>query len=196
MSANISKSLFENHRAVRLKEHDYCHNGCYFVTTCVKHSKTVFGWIFDGTMYYSAFGQIVRECLIKLPFQYPNCVVHSYVIMPNHVHMLIQINNEKNNHNNHEDQHPGDLSKKSEYTTLKEEDCRHPKSEKIHGLCEMIRGFKSLSSRRINKISTDRFEWQKSFYDHIIYNQTDYNKITSYILNNPKSWQRDHFYQG
>jgi len=65
-----------------------------------------------------------------------------------------------------------------------------PTETKIHGLPEIIRGFKTFSSRRINKI-IDRFQWQKSYYDRIIRNEKELNNVKRYIIKNPINWGKD-----
>ena len=63
---------------------------------------------------------------------------------------------------------------------------------KQHGLSEIVRGFKTFSSRCINEIKDDsKFRWQKSFYDHIVRNEEELNRIREYIINNPQNWDAD-----
>ncbi|MFZ2834535.1 MAG: transposase [Candidatus Moraniibacteriota bacterium] len=64
---------------------------------------------------------------------------------------------------------------------------------KNHSLSEIIRGFKTFSARFINQQQKmqGRNIWQRSFYDHIIRNEIELNKILEYILINPKMWERD-----
>jgi REP element-mobilizing transposase RayT len=58
-----------------------------------------------------------------------------------------------------------------------------------HSLSEIIRGFKTFSSRRINEIVF--FRWQRSFYDRIIRDADAYQKIKLYIQDNPINWELD-----
>lgn len=62
-----------------------------------------------------------------------------------------------------------------------------------HILSEIVRGFKTFSARFINikENITGRQIWQRSFYDHIIRNENELNKIREYIINNPKNWKED-----
>ena len=62
-----------------------------------------------------------------------------------------------------------------------------------HGLPEIMRGFKTFSARRINEINAnDKFQWQKSYYDHIIRNEESLRMVREYIQNNPLKWASDH----
>ncbi|MBD3300482.1 MAG: hypothetical protein GF347_03970 [Candidatus Moranbacteria bacterium] len=59
----------------------------------------------------------------------------------------------------------------------------------MHPLTEIIRGFKTFSSRKINdylksKKFSIKFQWQRSYHDHIIRNQNSYEKINRYIKYN------------
>jgi REP element-mobilizing transposase RayT len=68
-----------------------------------------------------------------------------------------------------------------------------PTGKTNHGLPEIIRGFKTFSSRRINEINHhEKFQWQKSYYDHVIRNDESLQKIREYIQNNPVKWEFNH----
>jgi REP element-mobilizing transposase RayT len=68
-----------------------------------------------------------------------------------------------------------------------------PFPTKKYDLSEIIRGFKTFSSRKINeqRNNANKFQWQKSFYDHIIRNEKSLNKIREYIQYNPLQWHLD-----
>jgi hypothetical protein len=67
------------------------------------------------------------------------------------------------------------------------------KGKPNHGLPEIIRGFKTFSARRINELnSDDKFQWQKSYYDHVIRNEKSLLMIREYIQSNPAKWELDH----
>ena len=63
----------------------------------------------------------------------------------------------------------------------------------VRGLSEMVRGFKTFSSRQINEIiqNDNKFQWQKSFYDHIIRDNESIEKIREYFRLNPQNWKND-----
>lgn len=89
-----------------------------------------------------------------------NCSLDYYSIMPDHFHGIIII----------------------EKTTKPD--------KKNYSLSEMIRGFKTFSSKQINLELNDnpKFKWQKSFYDRIIRNEKELFRIRRYIVNNPLKW--------
>ncbi len=152
----------------RLKNYDYSQEGYYFVTICTKDREEFFGNVEEGSMNLSRCGEIANQCWYDLPKHYLNCLLDSFVIMPNHTHGIIVINSEKIVGNGF-------------------------KPFPTHALSEIIRGFKTFSSRRINQemIGSNKFHWQKSFYDHVIRNEKSLNNLRQYIISNPLKWELD-----
>jgi putative transposase len=149
----------------RLKKFDYSSAGYYFVTICVHNRLCCFGDIIKGEMILNNYGKILKNCWLDLPNHYKNLELDEFIVMPNHFHGIARITPVGNG--------------------LK------PFPTKIHGLSEMIRGFKTFSSRKINALKQIDFSWQKSFYDHIIRTGESLDKIRGYIQNNPKQWKLD-----
>ena len=85
-----------NRRSIRLKEYDYSQDGLYFITMCTHNHLCLFGKIFDGKMVLNDTGNIAKECWLNIPEHYPNTKLHEYVIMPNHVHGIIETVGAKN----------------------------------------------------------------------------------------------------
>ena len=158
----------KNRKLNRLKGHNYSSDGYYFVTICTHHRREWFGEIRDGKMVLNKHGEIILRCWNDLPIHYDNLKLDMFVIMPNHVHAIVVIQNPVGN-------------------GLK------PFPTKPHGLSEIIRAFKTFSSRRINENirNSDCFRWQKSFYDHIIRTEPTLDQIRTYITNNPLQWAED-----
>ena len=152
----------------RLRNYNYSQNGYYFVAICTKERKEFFGRVEEEKMNLNHYGEIVNQCWYELPKHYLNCSLDSFVIMPNHIHGIIVIDNEKIVGNG-------------------------LKPFPTHGLSEIIRGFKTFSSRRINEMikEGDNFQWQKSFYDHVIRNEKSLTNLRQYIMYNPVKWELD-----
>ncbi len=72
----------------RAEWHDY-NSGIYFVTICANHKRHIFGKISDGQIYLSAIGNIIKNCLISIPNHHKNVELWNYVVMPNHIHMVL-----------------------------------------------------------------------------------------------------------
>jgi len=75
----------------RLKGFDYSSDRIYFVTSVVKNRISCFGVLEDGTIKLNQFGEITMQQMRWLPEQYPYVRLHEFVIMPDHVHALIEI---------------------------------------------------------------------------------------------------------
>ena len=146
-------------------------------------------------MILNELGKIVRRCYFKIPKHNTNIVLDEFVIMPNHIHGIIEINNVGNaymrseingnvkiNNRNARD----NIDRNAHVRSL------HPDRTKML-LSKIVHGFKSAVAKEINKMRNYNvnFKWQKSFYDHIIRDGTSLNKIREYIQINPTIWERD-----
>ncbi len=153
----------------RLSGYDYSQNGHYFVTICTHDRVEWFGVIENGEMHLNENGVIVLESWHDLLTHYHNLRLDACVVMPNHVHGIIIIDN-------------GSWNGLKPFPTAGH-----------HGLSEILRGFKTFSSRKINATLQDgkKFQWQKSFHDHIIRSEIDLNNIRQYIDHNPREWSSD-----
>ena len=164
------ENKFPDRKSPRFKDYDYDYNspGYYFITICVKNMVHVFGEIKNGKMILNKYGFIAERCLLDLPNHYNRCKIDHYVIMPNHVHVIIIIN---------------DCNRREGSATL-------PPNEQ-HGITEVLRGFKTFSSKEINNLLSPgkKFSWQKSFYDRIIRNEKELYNIRKYIEQNPLKWE-------
>lgn len=78
-------------RTVRLYGYDYSQEGLYFVTLCCQDKICRFGKVENGEMVLNRMGEIAKECWLEIPRHYQNVVLHEFVIMPNHIHGIIEI---------------------------------------------------------------------------------------------------------
>ncbi len=87
---------------IRLKDYDYSKPGAYFVTICVKERKTILSEIIVGAnsvrpneIRLTKYGEIVKSAISNIPKYYPNVTVDNYVIMPDHIHLLLQLHSDE-----------------------------------------------------------------------------------------------------
>ena len=170
----------QHHRhSIRLKGYDYSEEGAYFVTVVTQHREMLFGKVVEGAMVLNELGEIVKEEWLKTTSirMEIEIDIEEFVVMPNHIHGIIHIT--KNN----DDPGRGD---------------RPVAPTKAHGpipksLGALISGYKSAVTVRINQIrGTPGYPvWQRSYYDHIIRDEKDYNTIANYIAMNPSNWEED-----
>ena len=159
-----------------MPEFDYSKKGAYFITICTQHRRHILSTIVVGegaplprfaVARLSRFGEIAKYWIEGIPEKYPAVSVDRYVIMPNHIHLLLEI------HNN---------------------DGRGDPSPTIDGV---VGWFKYQVTRDINLARSAENErvFQRSFYDHVIRNREDYEEIVRYIHENPMRWEFDRFYK-
>ena len=182
------KSKMHNRKSPRYQVYDYNSPGYYFITTCVQKFECVFGEIKNKTMIKNDLGIIVEKTWLELIDHYENVELDYYVVMPNHFHGIIIIN---------EKLVRGGQQLKTKINTVGEGLRPSPTHEmqsttitKKYGLTEIVRAFKSFSSRRINEMKKagERFKWQRSFYDRIVRNEKELYFIRRYIEQNPMKW--------
>ncbi|MDD3284399.1 MAG: transposase [Patescibacteria group bacterium] len=192
--------LFKNKyriESIRLKNWDYSDPGFYFITICIKDRENIFGEIIDGKMVLNIYGYIVKYCCRDLPNHYKNCIVDSYVIMPNHFHGIIQIKDAVRvgmvRDAFVETIHESSLREPSQRVRRESSKCKHNTKQRRKMLLSKIIGrFKMQSSKKINLVNhAIYFRWQKSYYEYIIRNEQSLYRIRQYIKNNPINWDCD-----
>lgn len=199
-------SLFKNKyriESTRLKNYDYSSDGAYFITICTKNRQHFFGEIIDNRLTDKKQAGIIQQCWFDLPNHYPNCILDKFIVMPNHVHGLIFIDNRMNGVKRDDIKNKFDVINTPVETglkpvstingnTIKNNQCNN-QYPKRYSLSEIIRGFKTFTAREINKMQNTPGQplWQPRFYDHVVRNECTLNRIRRYIVNNPIKWQRD-----
>lgn len=83
-------------RSPRLKNYDYSLAGGYFVTICTDAKKHCFGNITDSMMLLSELGQIAHHHWLKTPEFFPTVQLSDYIVMPNHVHLILFLSESHN----------------------------------------------------------------------------------------------------
>ena len=184
--------IFHRH-SIRLTGYDYTQNGCYFLTICTRNRECLFGEIQNAEMFLSNIGEKVKDCWQEIPNHFPQIVLHDYVIMPNHVHGIIEINNidaiESNigvivGANNYS---PTNHSPLRSSTNLASLPSRPNGTSRTVG--SVVRGFKIGVTKQVGFSP-----WQRNYYEHIIRNSESYNTIVQYMAQNPMKWEEDCFY--
>ncbi len=158
-----------NRRSIRLPEYDYSQDGWYFITICTQSQKCLFGKFANGQIQLYEYGRIVDKCWRWLSQQYDYVHLDEYVVMPNHLHGIIIIRR-------------GDSRIALTRNT-----------QKCKPLSRLIGAFKTVSTKQINLIRKTPAGklWQRNYYEHIIRNEEELNRIRQYIADNPANWQTD-----
>lgn len=177
-------------RSIRLKGYDYSQVGAYFITICAHNRQKLFGEIENGEMRLNEFGEIVQEEWLKTPAMRHNIETDEFIIMPNHFHGILIINPDNGATVGARCIVP--LQRNSTHVPLVERFGK-PTSNSIPSI---IRGIKSAITKRVNVIrNTPGFPvFQRNYYEHVIRNDGDLNRIREYIINNPANWETDDGY--
>ncbi|OYT10347.1 MAG: hypothetical protein B6I18_09645 [Bacteroidetes bacterium 4572_112] len=139
-------------------------------------------------MKFSELGHIALNCWYEIPSHYPNAILDEFILMPNHIHGIINLQNDEYNTY-------GNLSNVDGHTNTKDVACNastnRELSQKMSGispkqksLSAIIRSYKSAVSRIAGRAGHD-FVWQSNYYDRIIRNAIELQSIRHYIRYNP-----------
>ena len=134
----------------RISGYDYSQNGAYFITICTKDRKKVLSQVVgdDAHIVPKPYGTIIEKYICNVT------EIEKYVIMPDHIHMIIRLDN-------------GSMWA----------------STPTNKIASIVRSIKTLTTKEIGESI-----FQRSYYDHVIRNQRDYDEIWAYIENNPRKW--------
>ena len=171
--------LRHHRRSIRLKGYDYAEPGIYYVTLTAEHRAEIFGRILKSQVQLSAIGKIVRDEWLRTPMIRPGVELDEYVIMPDHVHGLIVICEERNG-----------VTRRGESLfapTRLLNDRETPFRSPSRTLGAIIRGFKGATTKRINELccTPGVKVWQRNYYEHIVRGEKDLLRIQRYIRENP-----------
>ena len=164
--------MLPQRKRTRLKGFNYNGNGKYFITICTKDKKKILSEIVGDdhdrpALKLTKYGEIADNVIKIIPQKY-GVEIDNYIIMPNHIHMIISIdNNERTIH---------ELSLQ-------------------HSLIPNIIGYMKMNiSKHIHFYEPELTVWQRSYHDHIIRSEQDYLKIWTYVDSNYQKWEKDVFY--
>ena len=146
---------FYSRKSPRISNYDYSAENYYFITICTHNRRCLFGRLNQ----LNDIGVIAKQHLADIPFHYDYIHVDKYVVMPNHIHLILYLS--KGGRNDVE---------------------------------QIIAQYKSGVSREVRIIHPNVKIWQRSFHDHVIRSQLDYERIWLYIEGNPQCWDKDCFY--
>ena len=155
----------------------------YYITICTNGKEQIFGSIKNGKMILNNYGRIARRELINTARIRTNVVLDVFIIMPDHIHSIIKINN-------------------LNITSCRGMACHAHLSYNAYyirkfgnpiknSLSSIIGSFKSSVSREINKTrnTMDQTVWQRNYFEHIIRNEKELYAVRKYIINNPKNYK-------
>ncbi len=195
-------------KSIRLKGYDYSREGLYFITICCHNRDCLFGEIIENNdlinptqqMILNDAGKIAIECWLQIPEHFPNVILHEHIIMPNHIHGIIELNGSL------------DFGVQNvmvqnvwvqNFEPLPPTPPPQPPSrqqnafQKIipRSIGSIIRGYKIGVTKWFRKNTDLQTVWQRNYYEHIIRNEQSYQTIAEYIITNPEKWKDDKFFK-
>ena len=201
--------------SARWQTWDYGSNGAYFITICTQNRRHFFGEIIDSTipdesiMHLNDMGEMAEKYWVEIPQYFPFVSLGNFVIMPNHMHGILIIDDSTNVQtrliaspqintqigiDDPSIEKTRLIASLSELPKNKTGGITGDKNPMFHeNISRIIRWYKGRCSFEIRKIHSD-FGWQSRFYDHIIRNSASYENIQNYISNNPRNWNKDKFH--
>lgn len=173
-------------RSIRLKGYDYTQVGAYYVTIVTHHRECLFD--------QDVLRRVTETHWRKIPQHFPNVVIDEWIVMPNHLHGIIIITDVA---------HKSEIFPPSKLSVNMMENRKDasPLNDDLgnvtplppDSLGAMIGNFKSVTTRRINAIRRTQGApvWQRNYYEHIVRNEKEMERIREYIVNNPANWESD-----
>lgn len=210
-------------RSVRLRGYDYGKEGMYFITICTQHRVHFFGEVENGEMVLSPFGEIAHREWEKLPERWPHIELGAFQIMPNHMHGVLLVHRPYSTvltatssgtttraaPTDDGDNDPAGTTlvvvpNDGENTPLfppeipfsKMQWATRPYLGQVIGAYKSIVATECLNHHKENQpgVWLDKI-WQRGFDERIIRSREAFDKISNYIINNPKNWKEDKFFE-
>ena len=166
-----------NRRSIRLQGYDYSQAGAYFVTICTQNRECLFGEIMNGEMRLNDAGRIVVDEWLQTAKIRAEIELDEWVVMPNHFHGILVLS--------------------ADVGAIHESPLQMTVTQRRNMVLPNIIGrFKMLSAKRINALrhTAGAKLWQRNYWEHIVRNEPELNRIREYIHNNPAQWKSDQLY--
>jgi putative transposase len=193
-------------RSIRLPGYDYTGPGGYFITICTYERLPLFGKIVDEEMILSLLGRIAVQEWKRLVKRFPFLELGEFVVMPNHLHGILIINGGGTavaGRGTAVEEFNAGIGQARRARTGDEEfdkdPSRHAPTREGFGcpvpgsIPTIVRSYKASVSWRVNRLREhpDHPVWQRNYYEHVIRDKADWERITTYIQNNPLLWDKD-----
>jgi putative transposase len=184
MRNRLYNPAIHHRRSIRLQGYDYSQTGAYFITICTQNRECLFGEITDGEMKMNDAGWMIQTIWDEMPIHYRGVETDEFVVMPNHIHGIVVIVG-AGPRACPDDGHPRREG--------------HPQGgAPTLSLPEVVHRFKTMTTKRY----TDRVRksgwapfpgklWQRNYWEHIVRNEIELNRIRQYIQYNPVQWELD-----
>jgi putative transposase len=186
---------------------DYSRNGAYFITICTQHRVHYFGEIVlsdaindinvnvetrliaslqesprliqNPYLQSTVLGELAEQIWYEIPSHFAFIQLDAFVVMPNHLHGILLIKNDNVDRSPPEQKTGGFAKNKNPMLN--------------ENISRVVRWFKGRCAFEMRKCHAG-FKWQSRFHDHIIRDDSEYQRINNYIETNPQNWEIDKFF--
>jgi REP element-mobilizing transposase RayT len=165
-------------RSLRLKDYDYRQEGAYFITICTHKRKCLLAKVIDNEVHLNDWGRLVESEWLQTARLRPYVSLDAYVVMPNHFHAVLFLHHQE---------------RATQRVAPTEETPPGPKAASVRAI---VGQFKSQVTKRLTSIAGNIKEpvWQRNYYEHVIRDEDDLNRIRQYTEDNPAGWLKDEYY--
>ncbi len=181
----------------RLQIWNYSAPGIYYITICTDNREKLFGYVENGQMVLSDFGQIAKTEILKIPEYHKRAILDEWVVMPDHIHLLIELGIwDFNNGMSVIGDAVGQIHEfalQCRFPKPTTEEIKHYRAQRRKMVLFKILGKMQMKiSIQINVIrnTPGKTNWQSDYYDHVVRDRDDYLRIKNYIIDNPKNWSK------
>ena len=182
-----------HHRhSIRLMGCDYSSGGMYHVVVRTKKGVCAFGDVEGNKMHLSPIGTIAERCWTEIPEHFNSVKLDTFQIMPNHVHMILVLKETIV-----QDGVAGSTEKSSGKGLINQTPTRKDflgwslMEDSRVTLGKVVRTFKAKCTKLIHDAGQEQFRWQRDYYDHVIRDGRDLDRLRKYIQENPMNWYID-----
>ena len=194
----MSQGKFKNKYRIsstRAQWWDYGWNGAYFITICTQDRKHYFGEIQNDKMVLSKVGIITDILWNQIPIHHKNVELGDFVVMPNHIHGILIIDR-KLNIDDLDSENKANIVQTGHALSQQSSES-NPGSQRFQNIgkntiSSIVGSYKSAVTKHANRLGYPH-QWQKLFYDNIIRDNIQYQRISDYIVSNPENWTKDKF---
>ena len=173
-------------KSIRLKDYDYSSEGLYFITICTQNREHLFGKIVNDKMILNSVGLIVEKEINKTNEIRKNTKIEKYVIMPNHIHLIMEIL--ETGFSNGKPLQETEMNKNVGCLPV-----ANPNKLRPNTVGSIVNQIKSKITKEVRKNTNIYAVWQRNYYENIIRNEKIYLKVLEYIENNPVRWDEDKY---